>query len=128
MDEISHICYTKFGNIGSTSFFDILQCDAPRTDKIKYINDSNNELLKTLRVCINYGSVASLNCLKCQKCIRTSIILNLLKTEHNLIKYSDEELKKNIDNLIHTEKDWKYYLKSFNKQLIELYFICYNND
>ena len=128
LDMVSHICYTKFGNIGSTSFFDIMQCDATRIDKIRYISRNNSELLKTLRVCINYGSVASLNCLKCQKCVRTSIILNLLKTEHNLIKYSNEELTKIIDNLIDSEKDWIYSLKLFNKQLIELYFICINSD
>ena len=128
LENISHICYTKFNNVGSTSFFDIQQCDAPRIDKIKYINNSNNKLLKTLRVCINYGNVSTLNCLKCQKCIRTSIILNLLKVQHNLIEYTTEELDKYINNLINTEKNWKYYLKSFNTQLIDLYFTCNSND
>ena len=129
LDTINHICYTKFGSIGSTNFFNIKQCDAPRTEKIKYIYEKNIDLLNNLRVCINYGNVQNINCLKCQKCKRTSIILNLLKTNHNLIKYNDKQISDIINNLIDTKKNWSYYLKSFNEQLIDLYYICYNiND
>ena len=89
-----HIVYSTFGDIGSTSFFNISHDDDTRINKIKYIYGKNRELFNNLRVCINYGSIEEINCLKCSKCIRTSLICKLLKIDdHNLLKIDDKDIK-----------------------------------
>jgi len=93
-----HIVYNSFKENGSTSFLKIVQSDNTRTEKIKYIYNYNPEIFNNIRICTNWGHSKNMNCLKCGKCMRTSIILNLLEIpNHNLSYLSILDIKKEID-------------------------------
>ena len=57
----------------------IVDDDMSRHEKLIYINKNNPEILKNLRICCKWNSYGGLNCNKCEKCLRTILITNLLK-------------------------------------------------
>lgn len=93
-----HIVYNSFKEKGSTSFLKIVQSDNTRPEKIKYIYKYNPKIFNHIRICTNWGHSKNMNCLVCNKCIRTALILNLLKIpNHNLLQLSISDIKKEID-------------------------------
>lgn len=69
-----------------------------RYEKIKFIYEKYPNVLQNLRFCINWGSTTSLNCLKCDKCIRTCLMIYLTINPYpdNFLQMDDEKCKEYI--------------------------------
>ena len=118
-DNLGHINFVDNGIGGSTNFFKIEYYDNNKINKIKFINNYDKSLLNNLRICINYGNCKQLNCLKCRKCIRMSLILSILNFKSNLINFSSDEIKLHLDKL---SKNKTYlYEKQFIREILELF-------
>lgn len=117
--DLGHINFVNNGIGGTTSFFKIDYYDNDKISKIKFINNYDKSLLNNLRICINYGNCKELNCLKCKKCTRMSILLSLLEIESNLINFSKEEIKLYIDKI--SKNKIFLYEKQFLREILELF-------
>ena len=49
-----------------------------RHEKIQYIHKYSPDILQNLRICCKWNSDGGLNCNKCEKCLRTILICNML--------------------------------------------------
>ena len=115
----------------SSEFFKIkVDDELCRQDKIKYIYDNVPCALKNLRICTKWnGFDKSLNCHKCQKCIQTTLICNLLgiAKETSLKELSESEIEDYYNlykNKINKSGDKYTYLRQIN----DLYFNYKNKN
>lgn len=96
-----------------------------RQDKIKYIHKKVPSALKNLRICTKWNKYGGLNCQKCQKCIQTGLICNLLgiAKDTSLKELTKDEIEKYYQDytaLISKNGGDKY---TFLRQIDDLYLI-----
>jgi hypothetical protein len=125
MDIFGFLHPEKVDPLASTDLLQVFHNDdLTRAEKIKYISENCPPTLNSLRVCIKSEYNGCLNCLLCDKCIRTALNMHFLGIKSNVAidpKLVDKEMNEVISKLSSGIIEGKYGHFAFSKQLIDLY-------